>query len=427
MLVVNPRLVNIQGHPFRKLDALRELLATDRLQFGNPMTEVLDGFRPPRIVVVGDEGAGKSTILEQLAKLPLLPRRRTMCTRLAIHMRLRRSPDESSVTLAVYKEPIPQENGWLWVQKESKGQCGDSGVVFEKILVLEVPSIDLVDLPGLAFGNSHKASDKAESVTRILDKHLQEDVHNMPMLVVEAHKLPNTSPAVHYIMEKQLQDLGGIRMKCWIASMQGPEKQGEERAKEFATHNFERENAFFANISELQDLQEKGHAGIPCLVEKLHKEYLNHLHLSWKWDAFYKLEAKLDRLQFDLSMLGVVSEEQKQQLASAEALYQSFVADVLQKGLFERISHALLQFQGEGYMCEGYKQQSAIDRACAEIRKITDEALKAVSSQLVEPLREILQTESKVTHAPESLRLEPLQTFAEGKRWKSNSPAASKK
>ncbi|CAE7259239.1 PUB34 [Symbiodinium necroappetens] len=183
-------------------------------------------------------------------------------------------------------------------------------------------------------------------------------------------------------------------MKCWIASMQGPEKQGEERAKEFATHNFERvwmqqkiENAFFANISELQDLQEKGHAGIPCLVEKLHKEYLNHLHLSWKWDAFYKLEAKLDRLQFDLSMLGVVSEEQKEQLASAEverrlgqhspftrALYQSFVTDVLQKGLFERISHALLQFQGEGYMCEGYKQQSAIDRACAEIRQITDEA-----------------------------------------------------
>ena len=25
----------------------------------------------------------------------------------------------------------------------------------------QVPSIDLVDLPGLAFGNSHKASDKA--------------------------------------------------------------------------------------------------------------------------------------------------------------------------------------------------------------------------------------------------------------------------
>ena len=29
--------------------------------------------------------------------------RRTVCTRLAIHMRLRRCPDESSVTLAVYK------------------------------------------------------------------------------------------------------------------------------------------------------------------------------------------------------------------------------------------------------------------------------------------------------------------------------------
>ncbi|CAE7455743.1 PUB34 [Symbiodinium sp. CCMP2592] len=378
-------------------------------------------------------------------------------------MRLRRCPDESSVTLAVYKEPIPQENGWLWVQKESKDMCGGSGIVDEKILVLEVLCKSLPTTCEVY--DVLKSPDEAESVTRILDKHLRDDMHNMPMLVVEAHKPPHTSPAVRYILDKELQDktvgivskcdlcidnrdalrarilhepsvptdgspsespedflahdLGAVRMKCWIASMQGPEKQGEERAKELETHNFERENAYFAKIPELQDLQEKGHAGVPCLVEKLQKEYLNHLHLSWKWDAFYKLEAKLDRLQFDLSLLGVVPEDQKEQLASAEALYQSFVTDVLGDGLFRRISDALLQFQGSGYTCEGFKQQSAIDRACAEIRKITGEALEAVSSHLVKPVREILETESKVTHAPECLGLEPLQAFEEGKRWKS--------
>ena len=54
------------------------------------------------MVVLGDESAGKSTILEQLAMLPVFPRKKRFCTRLAIHVRLRRSPDAKSVaTLSV--------------------------------------------------------------------------------------------------------------------------------------------------------------------------------------------------------------------------------------------------------------------------------------------------------------------------------------
>ena len=41
---------------------MRELLAS-----------VLEGWAPPAIIVVGDESAGKSTILEQLAMLPAGP------------------------------------------------------------------------------------------------------------------------------------------------------------------------------------------------------------------------------------------------------------------------------------------------------------------------------------------------------------------
>ena len=50
------------------------------------------------------------------------------------------------------------------------------------------------------------------------------------------------------------------------------------------------------------DLPKRFCLGLLSMLAPKPQEYLNHLHLSWKWDAFYKLEAKLDRLQFDLSM-----------------------------------------------------------------------------------------------------------------------------
>ena len=47
---------------------------------------------PNQVVVIGDESSGKSTVLEQLFRMPLYPRKKTFCTRLPIHVRLRR-PD----------------------------------------------------------------------------------------------------------------------------------------------------------------------------------------------------------------------------------------------------------------------------------------------------------------------------------------------
>jgi hypothetical protein len=51
------------GVMFELLDGLRELLA-----------ETLDGWQPPQIVVVGQESSGKSSVLERLMMVPILPR-----------------------------------------------------------------------------------------------------------------------------------------------------------------------------------------------------------------------------------------------------------------------------------------------------------------------------------------------------------------
>eukprot|EP00438_Fugacium_kawagutii_P016305 Skav208508 [mRNA] locus=scaffold1658:212929:218160:+ [translate_table: standard] len=74
--------------------------------------------------IVAKESAGKSTILETLPMLPFFPRKRRCCTRMAIHLRMRRTPGRSRVTLTVLSvnlevelsREIPQENGWLSVQ-----------------------------------------------------------------------------------------------------------------------------------------------------------------------------------------------------------------------------------------------------------------------------------------------------------------------
>ena len=166
----------------------------------------LGNLTPPKIVVIGDESSGKSTVLEQLIRMPLFPRKKTFCTRLPIHVRLRR-PDAArdecaSVTMSVItaeayrtvgydvcrrgaqtqdlrrmsadsrrarhvdqaqpEEPpctISTAAGYHFVQdrmdqleRRLAGETG--GVVADRIIVLdvlhpEVPVLDLIDLPGI--------------------------------------------------------------------------------------------------------------------------------------------------------------------------------------------------------------------------------------------------------------------------------------
>eukprot|EP00434_Breviolum_minutum_P041419 symbB.v1.2.036843.t1/scaffold5297.1/size28705/1 len=220
---------------FQEVDPVEDLLH-----------RMLNGLKPPQIVVLGDESAGKSTILEQLAMLPFFPRKRRCCTRLAIHVRLRRTPGISRATLTVLNgkgeeqhwREIPQENGWLVVQEEmerlqeeversqqeldgSKAKKSER-IIFERIIVVkvergDVPCLDLVDLPGLV----KLPKDKAEQVNKIYERQLQEDRSNgnqcMYLAVVPAsgQARPNTNPVMEFIMEKGLQDRTfGIFSKC---------------------------------------------------------------------------------------------------------------------------------------------------------------------------------------------------------------------
>jgi len=198
----------------------------------------LANMTAPKIVVIGDESAGKSTVLEQLIRLPLFPRRKTFCTRLPIHVRLRR-PDvgeQAEVKMSVVSsedyrnhghdaqplEPpctIATASGYHFVQDKmdelEASLVGDTGgVVSDRIIVLdvlhpEVPVLDLIDLPGIVTVNVN-AEAKREAVESVISSQITADrdagMTSFYLVVVPAGERPNTNGALKYLQSQGLLD-----------------------------------------------------------------------------------------------------------------------------------------------------------------------------------------------------------------------------
>ena len=76
-LVAPASLLRLSKH-FQGLDLIREQLEA-----------ALDGWKPPVVVVFGQESCGKSTLLERIAMVPLFPKGEDVCTRLPILVEMR--------------------------------------------------------------------------------------------------------------------------------------------------------------------------------------------------------------------------------------------------------------------------------------------------------------------------------------------------
>ena len=65
----------------------QEISISNIAMTGNDATAIASAINN---AIAGNESAGKSTLLESLIKFPLFPRDMQFCTRIAIHVRLRR-------------------------------------------------------------------------------------------------------------------------------------------------------------------------------------------------------------------------------------------------------------------------------------------------------------------------------------------------
>jgi GTPase SAR1 family protein len=223
--------------------ALLDLI--DKLQFAQ-----LDNVKLPQIVVVGDQSAGKSSVLEAITGTPF-PRDAGACTRFATEIRLRRAP-QASITVSV----IPDKKR-SFPEQERLSQFGgtvNTGMPFEQmmrsaveliapknipgrfaardILVVEkrgpdMPLLTLVDLPGLVRNaNNDQSLEDIRTIESLSDRYMKSprtiilavvggnsDYVQAPILTKARHFDPNGSRTIGVLTKPDLTESIGLEDK----------------------------------------------------------------------------------------------------------------------------------------------------------------------------------------------------------------------
>jgi hypothetical protein len=200
---------------FDVLDPLAELLAA-----------TLEGWRTPVVIVFGQETSGKSSLLERLAMMPLLPRGEDTCTRLPILLKLRHTKEAQLPVLVVRDSATGKEEVRRTVSLAG-GQV-DVRHEMERVLAAEhggltsvsttrtievhvhspaVPSIDLVDLPGLKLSAGSDAADMPEKAKALVKAQVEQHKGSAIFLVsCTASTPPSQSLGLQLVEELGLQD-----------------------------------------------------------------------------------------------------------------------------------------------------------------------------------------------------------------------------
>jgi len=164
----------------------------DKLQFAQ-----LDNVKLPQIVVVGDQSAGKSSVLEAITGTPF-PRDAGACTRFATEIRLRRSPD-TSIEVSIIpdkarnfkeQEMLRQFGGTvhadvsfdalmrsavdLIAPKNMPGRFAAKDILVVEKRGPDMPLLTLVDLPGLVKNaNNDQSLEDIRTIEALTDRYMK--------------------------------------------------------------------------------------------------------------------------------------------------------------------------------------------------------------------------------------------------------------
>ncbi|KAB5580284.1 P-loop containing nucleoside triphosphate hydrolase protein, partial [Coniochaeta sp. 2T2.1] len=170
--------------------ALLDLI--DKLQFAQ-----LDNVKLPQIVVVGDQSAGKSSVLEAITGTPF-PRDAGACTRFATEIRLRRAP-ETSIEVSIIpdkarnfkeQEVLRQFGGMvhadvsfdalMWsavdliAPKNMPGRFAAKDILVVEKRGPDMPLLTLVDLPGLVKNaNNDQSLEDIKTIEALSDRYMK--------------------------------------------------------------------------------------------------------------------------------------------------------------------------------------------------------------------------------------------------------------
>lgn len=217
----------------------------DKLQFAQ-----LDDVKLPQIVVVGDQSAGKSSVLEALTGTPF-PRDAGACTRFATEIRMRRAketklkvsiiPDKSrpyneQARLLQYGGDVTGETPFDAMMRDATELIAPRSIpgrfAARDILVVEksgpdMPLLTLVDLPGLVrVANRDQSEGDIQTIEALSDRYMKSsrtiilaviggnnDYVQAPILKKARHFDPNGSRTIGVLTKPDMTERIGLEDK----------------------------------------------------------------------------------------------------------------------------------------------------------------------------------------------------------------------
>eukprot|EP00667_Euglena_gracilis_P006416 EG_transcript_6469 len=169
--------------------------AIDRLAFD------WSAFALPRIVVVGSESAGKSSLIENVTKCAVFPRDQDICTKMPVCLEMKTSETSAiEVEHAGTTYPLQSRDEIRGAIKNAFDQLGNT-VKEEEVVVRithpGVPTLTLVDLPGI---RTYPA-ELAQQTTKLTERFLMLP-HTLVICVVQAADRLTANNAVALTMTK---------------------------------------------------------------------------------------------------------------------------------------------------------------------------------------------------------------------------------
>jgi GTP-binding protein EngB required for normal cell division len=180
--------------------SLSGMAKSDLLKIGNHMTGILAdrkvNLEVNQIVVVGTQSSGKSTILNRIINMPILPTGKQMVTRTPLNLQLTNSPDlnhaefgeyidgnwrldlKVDLNATNYPSLIEDEISRQTLVRAGQGMGISHRAIILKIFSPNVPTLSLTDLPGLtqvACLDKGQPKDIKEQIRRMVGEYIKSD------------------------------------------------------------------------------------------------------------------------------------------------------------------------------------------------------------------------------------------------------------
>ena len=230
----------------------------DKIQYAQ-----LEGIKLPRIAVVGDQSAGKSSVLEAVTGIPF-PRDAGACTRFATEIRLRRAKEEkfnvqilpdvsrpihererlqrfaASVTTSTSFETIMRRAVDEIAPQNIPGRFAAKDVLVVEKSGPDLPLLTVVDLPGLVkVANKDQSEDDIQAINDLTDRYMKssrtiilaiiggnQDYVQAPVLTKARRFDPRGSRTIGVLTKPDLTTTIGLEDK-FIALVNNKDKHNE--------------------------------------------------------------------------------------------------------------------------------------------------------------------------------------------------------